>query len=139
MTAMELDEPSFHDNFIHGLSYIDEDFQNNLVLDIDHIKEWHCETSPCTFLLCPSHLVFKDVSHMKISIQKKQRTLESYLGVILDIHVSILEGDRKVYRIEMAGEDYIEVQAECFELCSWGEPITSTEQRLPLRLRIEPT
>ena len=46
-TTEDYDDISWHDNIIHSISMIDEDFQNDLILGIDFISNWICENNKC--------------------------------------------------------------------------------------------
>ena len=68
------DLPSWHDNLIYGLR-IDppdpdrEDWQSDLVFDIDYIVEWICGTQGgFSFRVAPATLVFHDVTDLSIAV-----------------------------------------------------------------------
>ncbi len=61
---------SWHDNTIHGFRLIaGESGVGALVLDIDHILEWHPnDDRGFSFLVAPATLTFRDVSSLKVAI-----------------------------------------------------------------------
>lgn len=75
MTEAAADDlPSWHDNLIYGLRFdppdpVREDWQSDLVFDIDHIVEWIRGTDGrFSFRVAPATLVFHDVTDLSIAI-----------------------------------------------------------------------
>lgn len=64
----------WHDNLIYGIRFDigepeKQDWRSDLVLDIDFIAEWLCESSgKAHFRVAPATLTFHDVSDLQISI-----------------------------------------------------------------------
>ena len=80
-----IENATYHDNTIHSIEFIDEEFETNLALDIDYISEWKKCGDKCNFVISPATLMFKGASDLAIRITKPGFTQESYLDVILDI------------------------------------------------------
>ena len=119
---------SLHDNYIHGFSYIDENYECDLTLDIDYIHEWHCEREPCEFVVSPAWLTFKNVSRLTISISKPEPTINSYLGIILDVKFHPVSEGRLWYELTLVGSNKLEFEASGLALEIWGVPtITKTQ------------
>ena len=121
---------SFHDNYIHGVSYVDEEFSSDLIFDIDYIQEWFCSEVPCEFLIVPATLTFKMVSALVISITKPGYTLNSYLGIILEVTSEKLMDSRARYEIKMVDGNFIKLEAEGADLQVTGDPIKTKVQHL---------
>jgi len=83
-TTEDYDNMSWHDNIIHSISIVDENYESNLILGIDFITEWICENNKCQFLIAPAKLVFHDVKDFQLVINKKSLIMNSYLGLIID-------------------------------------------------------
>jgi hypothetical protein len=69
-TEAHFAEMSWHDNHVHGLQIRSgEHGAGELVLDIDYIVEWLCETDgTCQFRLAPASLTFRDVTDLRIDV-----------------------------------------------------------------------
>lgn len=70
----ELDKYDFHDNKIHGISFVAEveTFGSSLCLDIDHILEWRCDkliNDEMLFSVSKANLVFYQVSNVVIDVK----------------------------------------------------------------------
>ena len=121
---------SFHDNYIHAMAFTDENFSSDLELDIDHIKEWLCDETPCNFVIAPARLSFKNVSSLAISINREGFTMNAYLGCILEIKLTHLQNLRAMYEIIMVGNESIKFEAESSMLTYTGDEIKTTVQYL---------
>lgn len=67
----DFENVSWHDNFLHGISWKQELKSNidELILDIDYICEWICEKGKnFTFKISPADLIFYDITDLKINI-----------------------------------------------------------------------
>jgi hypothetical protein len=126
---------SFHDNFIHGLSYADEDFESVLTLDIDYIQEWCCTKQPIEFVVSPAWLTFNDVRAYSVSLRRSEPTLNSYLGIILGVECESLGEGLFRYTFSLVGENRLEVEARSVELTVRGAAVTSAAQQLSLAQR----
>lgn len=133
-----LQDFTFHDNHIHGISCVDEDFSCDLILDLDHILEWHCERDPCEFVVAPAWLTFRNVRALVVSITKPELTMNAYLGIIDHVVTEALAAGHSRYEVQLAGGDFLRFEAESVELKVWGAPITSTTQQLVTALRNAP-
>ncbi len=73
MTSQSFDKYHFHDNFIHGVSFVVENFQSELRFDIDHILDWpNCadkNNNGSDFTLSKGLLRFCDVTDLLINIE----------------------------------------------------------------------
>lgn len=68
-THIDFDELSWHDNAIHGIHIISEQFDGKLMLDIDYITQWLCGTDKqVRFLIAPATLLFEDVTDLAIHV-----------------------------------------------------------------------
>jgi hypothetical protein len=149
---------SFHDNFIHGLSYADEDFESVLTLDIDYIQEWRCTKQPIEFVVSPAWLTFNDVRAYSVSLRRSEPvspawltfndvraysvslrrsepTLNSYLGIILGVESESLGEGLFRYTFSLVGENRLEIEAGSVELTVRGTAVTSDAQQLSLAQR----
>jgi hypothetical protein len=73
----QFDTLSWHDNHIHGLAIREgEHGEGELVLDIDFILEWLCDsaTRRCDFRLAPATLTFHRVSDLAVNLDYAQPT-----------------------------------------------------------------
>lgn len=72
MCADSTDDSQFHDNAIHGISFVTEDFRSDLCLDIDHIIQWPTcaavENKDPVFTISKAVLTFHDVTDLVINI-----------------------------------------------------------------------
>ena len=68
MDDTDFENISFHDNFIHALTYDPED--SELLFDIDYLIEWlEPDEEGCySFNIAPSTLIFYGVSNLEIDI-----------------------------------------------------------------------
>ena len=124
-------EMSFHDNKVHGIEFIDEDYSCLFVIDIDHIQEWIKEESTFSFKIQPSKLVFADVSSFSIKMERTNLTINSYLDTILNIESAPVEGKNvRMYVIEMLGGNCIELESTGYSLEYFGKSVVKSEQYL---------
>jgi hypothetical protein len=129
---------SFHDNYIHAMAFTDESFSSNFELDIDHIKEWLCDETPCNFVIAPATLNFKNVSSLAISINRAGFSMNSYLGCILEIKLTHLQNSRAIYEIVMVNDESIKFEAESSMLTYTGGEVKTTVQYLSKSERATP-
>lgn len=130
MQNRSFDDCNFHDNHIHGLSYSDENFENDFYLDLDYILEWHCDNDSYKFLVAPASLKFSSVSSYKIEVTKECKTLNSYISIIMDIETTKLESGLIKYEFKLVGDDKITIFAESAELEIRGAGLLVKDQHL---------
>ncbi len=123
-------DESFHDNTIHSIEFIDEDFETNLILNIDHITEWVQLKESCKFKVAPAQLTFRKVSDLNIQISKPGFTIGTYMETILDIVKDSLPGNRYEYTIKLLNGNFIKFNACSYDLTLNGKPRLKTEQQL---------
>ncbi len=72
MTTQLFDSYQFHDNFLHGISFLVEDFRSEFLMDIDHILQWpKCPNeieNEQFFIVSKALLRFNDVTDLSINI-----------------------------------------------------------------------
>jgi len=111
MTSKNIEDTSYHDNPIHAIEFIDEEYETTLVLDIDYISEWlNCEEK-YKFKISPAYLSFKNVKNLHINIKKPNLSQYSYLETIIDIKVKKNESEYAFYTIELLGGNTIKFEA----------------------------
>jgi hypothetical protein len=85
LTTKDYNDISWHDNVIHSISMIDENWESDLILGIDYITKWICNNdNTCQFMIAPAKLVFHNVEALEIEIKKSGFQQQSYLGMIID-------------------------------------------------------
>jgi len=129
---------SFHDNYIHAMSFTDENFLSDFELDIDHIKEWLCTETPCNFVIAPATLSFKNISSLVVSINRVGFSMNSYLGCILEIKLTPVQNSRVMYEILMVNDEFIKFEAESSTLTYTGKEVKTTVQYLSKTERATP-
>lgn len=83
------DKYQFHDNLIHGISFVIEDFQSELHIDIDYITHWpSCpgmEGEDAIFIISKAVLIFCNVTDLAINIDRgKSGYTTSVSGICID-------------------------------------------------------
>jgi len=72
MQNISFDENCFHDNLIHGISFVTENFRSDLCLDIDYIIQWpQCigaEDDEPLFIVSKALLSFHDLTDLKVNM-----------------------------------------------------------------------
>jgi hypothetical protein len=72
MTNKIYDVYQFHDNLLHGISFLVENFQSELRLDIDHILQWpNCPSEAdetLHFTVSKALLTFFDVTDLSVCV-----------------------------------------------------------------------
>ncbi len=129
---------TWHDNTLHGISCVDENFSNDLVLDIDYIEQWLNEAGLYRFKVAPAKLVFHEVSQLKISLLNDgPRTMFAYMATINGIGREQLSENRYKWVIDLLGcqENKITFEAAGFTQESYKEAIISTSQHLTVDQR----
>lgn len=140
---MKLDTEHFemltwHDNTLHSISLVDENFNNDLILDIDYIMEWKNVDGVYQFLIAPAHLIFHEVSALRINlVQDEMQTMFSYLSTINSISREALDRGRYRWVIHLLGIEHssISFDSSGFTLNSYKEPIISAIQHLTTKQR----
>ena len=125
-----IENATYHDNTIHSIEFIDEDYETNLMLEIDYISEWKERNDKYSFEISPATLIYKDVSNLEIKISKPGFTQESYLDVILDITTKEINGNRYKYVIKLLNDNYMQFEAKGSELIIRGKALLKSEQHL---------
>lgn len=139
MSTHIVETESFHDNYVHAMAFTNEGFEPaDFELDIDHIKEWLCDESPCNFVIAPAILCFKNVSSLNVSIKQDGFTMNSYLGCILEVKLTHIQKSRAVYEIIMTHGDFIKFEAEASTLAYTGSEVKTTVQYLTKSERAAP-
>ena len=108
---MKIENFSFHDNAIHSIEFVDENYDTDLVLDIDYISEWVNNDGQISFNLSPAYLIFQGVSDLTINIDKPSLTQHSYLETILDIEVSPAKQSNSRFVITLLSKNHIKFTA----------------------------
>ena len=135
LTTEQFDSITWHDNVLHAISFVDEDFKNDLILDIDYIIEWLNQDCGCSyeFRVAPAHLVFHEVSNLKINFSKgPQLMMFSYLADINAISREPMGENRYRWEIHLLGGEgnLISFEASGFTQQTYKEPIVTTLQHL---------
>ena len=130
MSSHIVETQSLHDNYIHAMAFTDENYLSDFELDIDCIKEWLCNETPCQFVIAPATLSFKNISSLNISIKRTGFSLNSYLGCILEIKLTHLQNSRATYEIIMVNDESIKFEAESSILTYTGGELKTTVQYL---------
>ncbi len=84
LTTKDYDNISWHDNIIHTISMVDENWENDLILGIDYITQWICDGNTCKFMIAPANLIFHNVESFELCIQKPGLMMHSYLNLIIN-------------------------------------------------------
>ncbi len=72
--ASDFERVSWHDNVVYGLRLeigdpARDDWRSNLVLDLDHIVEWVCDSDGgCQFRVAPATLTFHHATDLQVAI-----------------------------------------------------------------------
>ena len=135
LTTEQFDAITWHDNVLHAISFVDEDFKNDLILDIDYIIEWLNQDCACSheFRVAPAHLVFHEVSNLKINLSKgPQLMMFSYLADINGISREPIGENRYRWEIHLLGGEgnLISFEAAGFTQQTYKEPIVTMLQHL---------
>ncbi len=68
-TEADFENLSWHDNYIHGFAIREEQYEADLVLDLDFVLGCNSdEPTSLKYWLSPASLTFKDVTNLKIQI-----------------------------------------------------------------------
>jgi len=129
---------TWHDNTLHGITFVDENFANDLVLDIDYIEQWLNEAGLYRFKVAPAKLMFHDVSQLKISlISNGPQTMFAYLATINGIGREQVGDNRYKWVIDLLGckENVIAFEASGFTQETYGDAVISTSQHLTVDQR----
>ena len=124
------EEVSFHDNRIHSISFVDENFETSLILDIDHILEWVPSGDACQFRITPAKLKYNNVSDLELKLSKPGFTINSYLETIIDVNTEEIAKDRIEFTISLLDGNSIKFVASSFSLEILGIPKLKPEQYL---------
>lgn len=137
-TTEQFELLSWHDNTLHSIAFTDEDFSSDLKLDIDYIMEWMNEEGAYRFRVAPAHLVFHDVTALRINLGHGAiPTMYSYLATIVGIGRKQVEEKRYLWTIDLLGHDdnRILFEASGFTLTTYKPPIVSEAQHLTMTQR----
>lgn len=129
---------TWHDNTLHGISFTDENFKNDLQLDIDYILEWMNAEGTNRFRVAPAHLVFHDVTGLRINLgHSPVPTMYSYLASIVGIGRKKVEDDRYLWTIQLLGheDNRILFEASGFTMTTYKPAIVSEVQHLTTEQR----
>jgi len=129
---------TWHDNTLHGISFVDENFANDLVLDIDYIEQWLDEAGHYRFKVAPAKLVFHEVSQLKVSLMSDgPQTMFAYLATINGIGREQIGENRYKWVVDLLGckENSITFEASGFTQETYREAIISTSQHLTVDQR----
>ena len=118
---MNIEDTTYHDNPIHSIEFVDENYNTDLVLDIDYIAEWINSKGNYQFKISPAYLTFKGVSNLNIRINKPALTQHGYLETILDIKTKLQDNGSTKYTIILLPDSYI-------EFCSSGSTLEIEKQ-----------
>ena len=132
----------FHDNFIHGIEFLMEDFTSEIRLDIDHILKWpSCDAAHVDdqlFLISKGHLTFVNVTDYRISIDSGD---SGYSTTVMGICIDRIVRDEiatpmkfeEYYRWEIVmtdGRSSISFGASSFSFSATGEVVSVARQFL---------
>lgn len=79
----EFDSYAFHDNLLHGISFLVEDFTAELFLEIDHILKWPtCADEKIVFEVSKARLRFCDISDLSINMEWPKKGSENAMSRI---------------------------------------------------------
>lgn len=68
-THEQFSEMSWHDNHVHAFRIVEGPHgAGKLILDLDYILEWICESNGYKFKIIPVDLTFLDVSELRLSL-----------------------------------------------------------------------
>ena len=83
----------FHDNLVHGLSFVVENFDAEFHLDIDYIEKWpSClEGSIAIFTVVKARLRFIDVTDLAINIDREK---SGYTTALSAIRIDTVEAEK---------------------------------------------
>ncbi len=129
---------TWHDNTLHGISCVDENFANDLVLDIDYVEQCLEEAGYYRFKVAPAKLVFHEVSQLKISlISNGPQTMFAYLATINGIGREQVGENRYRWMVDLLGckENVITFESSGFTQETYREAIISTSQHLTVDQR----
>jgi len=124
---------TWHDNTLHGISFVDENFSNDLVLDIDYIEQWLNEAGLYRFKVAPAKLVFHDVSQLQVNLLNNgPQTMFAYLATINGIGREQLSEKRSKWTVDLLGckENSITFEASGFTQETYKDATISTSQHL---------
>jgi hypothetical protein len=133
LTTEQYELITWHDNTLHAISLVDEDFKNDLTLDIDYIQEWKNEEGAYRFRVAPAHLVFHDVTGLRINLGHSPiPTMYSYLATIVGIGREKVEENRYLWTIDLLGhpDNRIMFEASGFTQTTYKPAIESEAQHL---------
>jgi hypothetical protein len=144
-SEIDFDSLSFHDNLFLGLLFRnDEKERCDLVLDIDHISEWHCIEGSYEFSIASADLTFHGVTGLRFRMggSDDNYQIASVGDWILDVRrepivPQLVYLDRPYWRWEFsfAMETELSFGAYGFTLRYRQDPIRRREQHLPLEIR----
>lgn len=147
-TEKDFEVLSWHDNYIYGLHFSIEDFEqgdwrSDLAIDIDHIVDWVCETDGgCQFRVASATLTFHHVTDLDLAIDWGNSGFQSALHEISISHVSRNQIqnqkiclDRPYYEWKIATNfpkyGCLTFGASGFTQVLRAKPILVNEQKLP--------
>lgn len=134
-TDKDFNEMGWHDNYIYGILFPDEN--QKLILDIDYIFEWVLDdrTNLYNFWVSPCELTFLNVSNLKIEID----FLDSVGLNIVDLKMS----NPRLYPNEIdtkwdfsieTDKGFLTFESSSFEQRLKRKPIMSNSQKLKERI-----
>jgi hypothetical protein len=135
MKEILIDNAEYHDNTIHSIEFIDENYESDLVLGIDYISEWINSDDGFKFKISPASLIFKNVSDIDIRITRPGYTQESYINVILDLDIAQYDKEINIYTIKLLDESYIKFKASRSELIAKEKYYIKSTQSLTVSER----
>lgn len=115
MTSQKFDIYKFHDNSIHGILFLIENFTAELQLDIDHILQWpRCSDNEAVFDVSKALVRFCDVSDLSINFEWSKKGPETaisriYIDKIIreEISTTLRLPAYYKWRIEMSDEQSV--------------------------------
>lgn len=134
-TDEQFDEMSWHDNCVHGLRIVEGIHgAGELILDLDYILEWIEAEESFRFRILPVTLKFREVTHLRISLDYATPTIALGPFSIHAIERKIEQRERYVAQVwkllinSPVGE--ITFEAQGFEQRGVGAPQISNAQWL---------
>ena len=134
-TDQQFEEMSWHDNHVHALRIVEGVHgSGELVLDLDYILEWICNSDGNRFRITPATLTFLDVTNLRISldyatpmaamgpfsmhgIERRKEPRERYVAQVWKISISWPKGE-------------ITFEAKGFVQRGYGTPVLTEVQCL---------
>ncbi len=110
----------FHHCPIHAIEFRDEDFNQDLVFDIDHMQASMSRKDDHRFQLQPALLMFHEVTDLCIRMDKKGLSLNGYLNTIVRLDSRSSPDGLSRYRMRVLNGGCIDFIASGYSLSHYG-------------------